>query len=56
MNCTGCPNRYVGKGWICWSGNKKSLLKCDNGKPKKGRVIYRGVETKKAPVEVDNGT
>lgn len=57
MNCVGCQNRYVGKGWICWSGNKKSLSKCDDGKPKKGRVIYKGMETKKSQVEeVDNGT
>ena len=51
MNCVGCPNRYVSKGWVCWSGNKKSLLKCDNGRPKKGRIIYKGTETKKSQAD-----
>ena len=40
MNCTGCSKRHVGKGWICWSGNKKSIGACNNGNPQKGRILY----------------
>ena len=46
MNCTSCKHRYIRGGWVCWSGNKKSLGKCDNGNPSDDRTIYRNGETK----------
>jgi hypothetical protein len=47
MNCTTCKNRYIRGGWVCWSGNKKSLGKCNNGNPSYDRTIYRKGETKR---------
>ena len=47
MNCTDCKHRYAGKGWVCWSGNKITLGKCNNGKPSKGRTIYRKGKAKR---------
>ena len=46
MNCTTCKKRHIRGGWVCWSGNKKSLGKCNNGNPSDDRVIYRKGETK----------
>ena len=47
MNCTTCKHRYIRGGWVCWSGNKKSIGKCNNGNPSDDRTIYRNGETKR---------
>lgn len=45
MNCVTCKHRYIRGGWVCWSGNKKSIGKCNNGDPSDDRTIYRNGET-----------
>ena len=45
--CLKCPHHYVGKGWYCWSGNKRSVPHCNNGNPDTDRILYRSS---------DNGT
>lgn len=45
MNCTNCKHRYLGRGWICWSGNKLTLDRCNNGNPNKSRVVYKDGKT-----------
>lgn len=41
MICSKCNKRYIGKGWFCWSGNKKSVPHCNNGNPDKDRILYK---------------
>ncbi len=45
MNCANCKHRYLGRGWICWSGNKLTLDRCNNGNPNKSRVVYKDGKT-----------
>lgn len=40
MLCLNCNKHFVGKGWFCWSGNKKSVPHCNNGNPDKNRILY----------------
>ena len=44
MMCLKCPCHYVGKGWYCWSGNKRSVPHCHNGNPDKDRILYRSAD------------
>lgn len=40
MLCSKCNKHYVGGGWYCWSGNKRSVPHCNNGNPDKDRILY----------------
>ena len=39
--CSKCKKHFVGKGWFCWSGNKRSIPHCNNGNPDKDRILYK---------------
>ena len=41
MLCSKCDKHYVGKGYYCWSGNKRSVPHCNNGNPDKDRILYK---------------
>lgn len=55
MLCSKCKKRFVGKGWFCWSGNKRSIPHCNNGNPDKDRILYKssdhGIATERKLIE-----
>ena len=41
MLCSKCNKHFLGKGWFCWSGNKRSIPHRNNGNPDKDRILYK---------------